>query len=29
MHKTFVAIKVIDINLGHGNLGLVVALVFQ
>jgi hypothetical protein len=29
MDIAFVIIKAIDINLMHGNLGLVVALVFQ
>jgi hypothetical protein len=29
MDTTFVAVKVIHINLRHGNLGLVMALVFQ
>jgi len=29
MDKIFVEVKVVDINLGHGNLGLAVALVFQ
>jgi hypothetical protein len=29
MDGAFVVVKAIDINLGHGNLGLVVALVFQ